>query len=316
MQIDATKQYLPEWSIGPFEKYDKNPVLSPTTGFESWTVYNPAVIVKDGRFCMVYRAEAVEGKGTPYAGTSQLGLAMSDDGINWERYEGNPIMAATEEYEMPGGCEDPRLVRHGGIYYLTYTGYYWPHDVRVCLATSTDLIHWEKQGPMFPEMRNTKSGCIVQNPEGEAVKVNGRYVMYMNHHIAYSDDFIQWEVKEFERGLSGEVCVAITDYRASGRDDILVFYAGSLKGEVANVDWYYAISESLYSRQNPEKLLAVLSEPVLKPESAFEKDPARLDENGAKGTLFMDSIIRHDGRWWVHYGASDKYIGLATAKAT
>src|SRR5207302_6310831 len=55
-------------------------------------------------------------------------------------------------YEKGGGVEDPRLVKVGDTYYLTYTGYNnidgmgSDHkDAQLCLATSSDLIHWKRR---------------------------------------------------------------------------------------------------------------------------------------------------------------------------
>ena len=59
-------------------------------------------------------------------------------------------MSAEAPYEKGGGVEDPRLVKIGHTYYLTYTGYNnvdgvgpTGKDAQLCLATSTDLVHWK-----------------------------------------------------------------------------------------------------------------------------------------------------------------------------
>ncbi|MEK8168834.1 hypothetical protein NKH77_00500 [Streptomyces sp. M19] len=95
----------------------------------------------DDRIALLYRAQD-EKK------TSSVGLAWSDDGITFQRRP-EPVLAPTEPYEQPGGCEDPRVVRIDGTYYLTYTGYDGTSAL-LCLATSTDLVHWENTGPCSP----------------------------------------------------------------------------------------------------------------------------------------------------------------------
>lgn len=306
---------LPEWAIGPFSKYGGNPVLSPTgNGWEGWTTYNPAVVVKDDRFYMAYRAEPVD-RVNEYMGVSQIGIAVSDDGFHFDRCPGNPAILTSEAYELPGGCEDPRIVRHGDRYFMTYTGYQWPDAVCICLAVSSDLLVWRKLGPMFAAEPDTKSGCIVQDPQANAVEIDGRYVMYTNSHIAYSRNFTDWDIHRFDRGMPGEACVAVTDYRDPGNDNIILFYAGSLEGRAENPGWHYAVSESLYSREEPELMLDALDSAVLVPTRDEEKDADRLGENGAKGCVFMDSIIRYGKSWWVHYGASDRHVCVATCPA-
>ena len=88
-----------------------------------------------------------------------------------------PVLSPEAEYEKDGGVEDPRLVKFGDTYYLTYTGYN-KKDAQLCLATSKDLVHWQRQGVILPAYKGnwnvgwTKSGAIV--PE----KINGKYWMY------------------------------------------------------------------------------------------------------------------------------------------
>ena len=70
--------------------------------------------------------------------------------------------------------EDPRLQKFGDTFYLTYTGYN-RKDAQLCLATSHDLIHWDRKGVVLPAYKGnwnkgwTKSGAIV--PE----KIDGKY---------------------------------------------------------------------------------------------------------------------------------------------
>lgn len=99
-----------------------------------------------------------------------------------------------------GGVEDPRLVQFGDTYYLTYTGYS-KKDAQLCLATSKDLIHWNRKGVILPackgnwNVRWTKSGAIV--PE----KIDGKNWMYFlgttrdskdQAGLAYSTDLLHW----------------------------------------------------------------------------------------------------------------------------
>ena len=110
------------------------------------------------------------------------------------------MLSPEAEYEKDGGVEDPRLARFGDTYYLTYTGYN-KKDAQLCLATSKDLLHWQRQGVILPAYKGhwnvgwTKSGAIV--PE----KINGRYWMYFlgtsadktdQMGLAYSADLIHW----------------------------------------------------------------------------------------------------------------------------
>lgn len=317
------KQVLPDWAIGPFVKYENNPVLSPSSeGFDSWTVYNSAVAVKDGKYYMFYRAESRDEMDTPYCGTSRIGLATSGDGYSWKRSD-KPIIDADLKWEMPGGCEDPRIVKVGDMWHLLYTGYAYPDNVFICDAVSKDLLHWQKKGPIFKKESaagmNSKSACVVCNPSGEAVKIDGRFVMYTNEHIAYSPDFENWGIKDFcASSFSGglnEVCVAVTDCKSSGSDDIVLFFAGNFSKIDIEDKIFYAVGEALYSRDDPTRLLDYVRQPVIYGERGYEKSTDRLSmiEDAYKGTIFLDSILKVNNKWFTYYGASDQYVAMANA---
>jgi predicted GH43/DUF377 family glycosyl hydrolase len=183
-------------SAGPFTTWRRlsdEPVLAPRgNGWESAGTFNPAVVEHDGRIVMLYRAQDANG-------TSRLGYATSDDGLHFTR-RSTPVLSPDAEYERDGGVEDPRLVKIEGTYYLTYTGYN-KKDAQLCLATSTDLVHWQRKGVILPASKGrwnvgwTKSGAIV--PE----KIDGRYWMYYlgtasdktdQMGVASSPDLLHW----------------------------------------------------------------------------------------------------------------------------
>jgi len=132
-------------TVKPFNTWHRAtnaPILSPQgDAWESAGTFNPAVIIHQGKFVMLYRAQDKNG-------TSRLGYAESRDGIHFTR-RSEPVLFPEAYYEKDGGVEDPRLVKIGETYYLTYTGYN-KKDAQLCLATSQDLIHWERKGVILP----------------------------------------------------------------------------------------------------------------------------------------------------------------------
>src|SRR5271166_2294565 len=102
--------------FGPWNRASQTPVLSPLgDGWESAGTFNPAVVMQNGKIVMLYRAQ--DGHGT-----SRLGYAESVDGVHFTRRP-QPVLSPETDYEKDGGVEDPRLVKFGDTYYLTYTGY-------------------------------------------------------------------------------------------------------------------------------------------------------------------------------------------------
>jgi len=107
---------------------------------------------------------------------SRLGYAESTDGIHFTRPR-EPVLSPETDYEKMAVSKIRACRKSGDTYYLTYTGYN-KKDAQLCLATSRDLIHWERKGVILPAYREignvawTKSGAIV--PE----KIDGKYWMY------------------------------------------------------------------------------------------------------------------------------------------
>lgn len=64
-------------------------------------------------------------------------------------------LKAEYEYETRG-CEDPRIVKIDGIYFMTYTAYDGT-TARLSLATSNDLKIWQKHGNILKNWDFTKS---------------------------------------------------------------------------------------------------------------------------------------------------------------
>ena len=212
------------WALIPFVKADSiNPIISPGIGsficpirnekvlWEEKDVFNPAIVVKDGKLFMLYRAQDKTGKPD---GTSRIGFAESTDGFHFIRHEEPVLFPANDDekkYEWQGGCEDPRVVEDSiGTYYMTYTAFDGKM-ARLLVASSTDLIHWKKWGPAFAKAYNgkyidqwSKSGSIVSKYVDAKIiahKINGKYWMYwgdQNIWAATSDDLINWAPVEMQ----------------------------------------------------------------------------------------------------------------------
>jgi len=220
-----------DWALLPFKKLDSvNPILQPGTGsftdpvrktkvlWEEKDVFNPAIVQKDGKIYMLYRAQDKIGKP---GGTSRIGLAVSSDAIHFMRMHAPVLYPDNDPYkklEWEGGCEDPRVVEDSlGVYYMTYTAYDG-QTARLLVATSKDLRHWTKYGSVFAKAYDgkyaklwSKSGSIVstyKNGQPIAVKIGGKYWMYWGDTqiwCAYSDNLLDWTPVEMKVGEHSQV---------------------------------------------------------------------------------------------------------------
>ena len=115
------------------ERYEHNPVLAPSDGstWDSLVTCNPGVWYENGVFYMLYRAA-----GEDPEHVIRIGLATSRDGMHFDRADNSPVLSPSQEGPDSGAIEDPRIVKFGDVFYVTYAfrpfppGQYWKfaHD--------------------------------------------------------------------------------------------------------------------------------------------------------------------------------------------
>lgn len=294
------------WTLGSWTRLSNDPIISPRgDGWESAGTFNPAVILHHGKFVMLYRAQDKNG-------TSRLGYAESTDGLHFDR-RSQPVLSPEADYERDGGVEDPRLVKFGDTYYLTYTGYN-KKDAQLCLATSRDLVHWQRRGVILPAYKGnwntgwTKSGAIV--PE----KINGKYWMYFlgtsadktdQMGLAYSADLIHWieatnaPVLPRRPGHFDSRVVEPGPAPIVTKDGIVLIY------NAADDNLVYRTAIAVFDRSDPRKLIGRSDQPVFTPEKNWEK------VGQVPNVVFVEGMVKQGRRYLFYYGAADKHIGVA-----
>ena len=165
--------------------------------FENEGVLNPGVIREGDSVYIFYRAVQLWNHST-------VGYCRLDGPLNIAERWDHPIIEPEFDYEMQG-VEDPRITKIEDTYYLTYTAYDGV-NARGALATSKDLIHFEKKGILVPNMLYSEFVYLVET----AGKVNVNY--YLNHNFYYRKDdpdkkIILWDknVVFFPRRINGNL---------------------------------------------------------------------------------------------------------------
>lgn len=319
---------FPSWAIR-FTKYESNPIFRPDPngwdcGLHSGGVHNGSVVFHGDKYWYLYRGESpyrkIEAKEIS-GGISfevdyicDIGVAVSDDGITFTRCKGRLFREGEDEkYSF----EDVCCVRHDGMYYLFCNRWDWTHPLDpkhsgIFLATSRDLLHWQKHGLVFPNAKRIhRNACVLQNPNNDAVRCNGRFVMYINDGLmAYSDDMLHWESREISsKWPGGEGCFALTDYSHEAPDDIILFTGGHHTGH------FYAVGEVLLDKKAPESPRDVLLCPVLYAEDRYPWERGCSIEGTPvsdwNDTVFFTGMTRLQDRLAVYYGGSEYYTCLA-----
>lgn len=298
--------------FGAWRRLSDVPVIAPRgTGWEAAGTFNPAVVVEKSvggdKIVMLYRAQDKQG-------TSRLGYADSVDGVHFTRRD-EPVLSPSAEYEKDGGVEDPRLVQFGDTYYLTYTGYN-KKDAQLCLATSNDLIHWDRKGVIIPadkgnwNVKWTKSGAIV--PE----KIDDKYWMYFlgtsadnkdQAGLAYSTDFLHWTEATETPVLPVRPGRFDSRVAEPGPAPILTPQGIVLIYNGADDKLVYRTGIAIFDRADPRELLWRSDEPVFAPETEWEK------VGQVPNVVFVEGVLEQGNRYLFYYGGADKYVGVAEA---
>ncbi len=320
-----------------FKKYENNPILKANSNnqWEELCVLNPAVIYNDldDTFYMLYRAA-----GNDKTHLIHLGLATSKDGFNFKRESNVPLLSGDPNGLDAGGCEDPRLIKMGDYFYLTYAsrpfppGQYWREDKQdfgfkpqygpkvlvynntlTHLAISKDLKKWKKLGPITDPHYDDRD--VVIFPE----QINGKYYMlsramercgkgYENENpaiwISSSDDLLSWNnytllMKGQTNWENKKIGVGTAPIKTS--EGWLILYHGVCKKDDA-----YRVGAILLDLNNPLQIIARTKDFLMEPEQEYET-------NGYyNGCVFPTAVVNKNGTLFIYYGAGDKVICLAT----
>lgn len=305
-----------------------NPLITPNTknAWESFNTFNPAAVYDDGKVHILYRAQG-------YDYMSVLGYAVSHDGVHIDERLDQPIYVPSESFEninhtKPfhvanryisgggyGGCEDPRVTKIDGRYYLTYVAFDGANPPRITLTSiSVDnflnrRFLWERPVLISPPGIVDKSAVIF--PE----KIHGKYVIM---HRVYPDiliDFVDSLNFDGTYWLKGEYKISPRkdkwDSRkiGAGAPPLRTKYGWLLIYQsVGEQDpGRYKIGAMLLDLSDPTKVLYRSQSPILEPEESYENDGFKA------GVIYPCGAVIIDKTLYVYYGSADSYVCAATA---
>ena len=355
-----------DWKLVDFAKQDSvNPIMAPDAAgsfqdpilnqkvlWEQKDVFNPAVVVKDGKLYMLYRAENLPGT---IGKASRIGLAVSTDGLHFTR-QLQPVLYpdrdAQQQYEWPGGTEDPRVVESDDhTYYMTYTAYDGT-IARLHVASSKDLLHWTKYGNVFGQAYGgkyvnkwSKSGSIVSTygDDGRivATKINGKYWMYWGDAqiwLATSDDLIHWTPVEMAAGEKPPVPLRAQALTMPDLKIVLPTREGKFDSDLVESGPPAMLTDQgirlIYNSRN----VPAIGDKSL-PEGTYSAAQALFDKNDPTKLLqrmdtyfmrperpyettgqvnqvvFLEGLAKYNSKWFLYYCTADSKIAVATRPA-
>jgi predicted GH43/DUF377 family glycosyl hydrolase len=325
------------------QKYNKNPILSPNPAneWENFCVLNPAVVYDEAKreFVMLYRAA-----GDTEMHHIYLGLAKSKDGFHFERQSDKPVFSPSADGPDAGGVEDPRLVKMGDWYYMTYAsrpyapGRYWSGEAMkkrywinppadgpaylkgnltlTHLAITQDFISYKRLGRITDTRDDDRD--VILFPE----RINGKFVRLSrpirfgegypcakpSTWIAYSDDLMEWsDPKVLMQGETEWESLKIGGScppLRTGKGWLHIYHGVAEKEKGRG----YRAGAVLLDLNNPERIIARTRTPILEPEEECETTGIY------SGCVFPTGNVIVDGTLYVYYGAADKYVCVATVE--
>lgn len=290
------------------QRHPANPLLlpDPTSDWETYNVFNPAVIYHNGLFHMHYRAQGMDW-------VSRIGYAVSADGVHWNRMR-RPVLDVQSVADARG-VEDPRVTEVEGRFYMTYTAYSREvpagvpptHDgggVTPMIAVSDNLITWQRLGAIVWGEDNKDHVLFPR-------RINGRYVALHRRPpqvwLAESEDLLHWP-EEHMRPIFGPRPDNGWDEKRVGGNGVpietehgwLMLYHGYNDMRV------YRMGVCMLDLEDPSRVISRPKSFILEPGEIWEL------RGDVPNVVFSCANPVVDGTVYVYYGGADHVIGLAT----
>ena len=153
--------------------------------FENEGVLNPAVIQEGDTVHVFYRAVR---KGNH----STIGYCRLNGPLEISERKTTPVFMPGADHELQG-VEDPRIVKIDDTYFLTYTAYDGANAIG-SLATSTDLLNFQRKGIIVPQITHQAFLDITASAH-----ISRKYNRFHNLHDAH--DVIQKNILLSDKNL-------------------------------------------------------------------------------------------------------------------
>lgn len=321
-------------------RHERGPILVPDKDhpWEAEGIFNPGVVHTGNEVVMLYRAV-----GELEAYVSRFGLAKSADGITFTRASSVPVFGPSQPFDK-WGCEDPRIIEIEGQYYVTYVavserimlnGASYPRtgplETSTALLRTNDFFTYENLGTISPEGSDNKDSVLFPR------KVNGRYCMlHRPTHwnkmwcekaeeagrtcpygvvnfpekpgiwLAWSDDLKNWTDHQLVLPTShhndAKIGPGLPPIETEAGWLLIYHHVTALNRPDA---FEYTTRVALFDLDDPTKLIKKLPYDILVPEMPYE-----LERNSP--IVFPTGGFISGDTLYVYYGASDRYICLAT----
>ena len=184
-------EYLP-LALAPSERYDNH---------LRGGCFSGSAIEHDGKLLLMYTGTTNEGNGFEQTQC----IAYSEDGIHFEKYEGNPILTAPEGIPTDQ-FRDPKVWKHEDTYYMV-CGANRDNKAQALLYRSKDMFHWT----FFNVLAESRGewGYMWECPD--FYPIGDKYVLTFSpmgageHTAVYLAGDFDYETGKFNSHVNGEI---------------------------------------------------------------------------------------------------------------
>jgi predicted GH43/DUF377 family glycosyl hydrolase len=303
---------------------EENPILIPMSEntWEADGAFNGCPVHDGNKIHFVYRAVSAPQKISGFElPLSTIGYAFSNDGIHFK----NRRQFIKPEYDWEQfGCEDPRVTKMNGKFYIFYTALstfpFCPTCIKVGAAITNDFKKIKEKHLVTPF--NSKAMSLF--PE----KVAGRYAVVLSVNtdlpptriaVAYFDREEQiWSPTYWEGwySLLNDNIIPLErspkDHIEAGAPPIKTKYGWLLI--YSYIQNYFSppavfgIEAALLDINNPQRIIARTDKPLIVPQEEYEK------YGKVPNIVFPTGALVKDGILHIYYGAADTTCAVATCK--
>ena len=318
--------YISEAIIGSLrsspviKRCPQNPVLSSKEiPYKSVLVFNPGVVKYAGKYVMLFRNDYGSLKAQRIDGTN-IGLALSDDGISWE-VQPKPCFSAKGKGIIH--IYDPHLTIIEDRCYMSFAMDTF-HGVRGCIAVTEDFEDFKILSITVPDNRN-----LALFPE----RIHDMFVRLERPFPAYSrgkDIFDIWisDSPDLKYWGNSQLLIGVEDVPFSNnkigpgtppvkthKGWLAIFHSVDLDPNRGKNGWEetwkkrYSAGVMLLDLEDPRKVIGLYKEPLMAPEAPYEV------EGGYRNNVIFPTgmILEKSGEVKIYYGAADTVVCLATA---
>jgi len=304
-----------------FKRSSENPVLlpNPDEDWEADAVFNGCPALMRGKVVLLYRAESLPLTiGDTGRRVSSIGCASSKDGLHFDNRR--QLIRPEHDWERDG-CEDPRVTKLEGKYFIFYTALsqypFQAEGIKVGLAITKDFKRIEEKHPVTTF--NSKAMALFPK------KIDGKFVAILTVNtdkppakiaIAMFDDESQIWSEEYWAEWYATLDKHIIPLERSAQDHIEVG-TPPIKTKYgwlllySHIQNYFSppptfgVEAAILNLSNPRELVSRTKQPLMVPREEYER------YGRVPNIIFPTGSIVKGNELYLYYGAADSTCAVA-----